>query len=102
MIGLVPDGSGLKSTFSNEVLYLKVSGPKDHPLSVIDVSSIFKRTTSGVTTKPDMEMVEGMVYKYMKNPRYVMLVVVPANVYIATHKILKKAEDVDREGTRTL
>lgn len=62
----------------------------------------FKRTTSGVTTKADMEMVEGMVYNYMKNPCYVMLVVVPANFYIATHNMLKKAEDVDREGTRTL
>jgi len=102
VIGPVPDESGLKDTFSNEVLYLKVSGPKDHHLSVIDVSSIFKRTTSGVTINADMEMVQGMVYNYMKNPRYMMLVVVPANVYIATHMILKKAEDVDREGTRTL
>lgn len=102
MIGLLPDKSGLKSTVSNEVLYLKLSGPKDHHLSSIDISCIFKRTTSGVTTKADMEMVEGIVYNYMKTPCYVMLVVVLANVYIATHKILEKAEDVDREGTRTL
>ncbi len=102
MIGLVPDKSGLKSTFSNEVLYLKLSGPKDLHLSIIDISCIFKRTTSGVTTKADIEIVEGIVYNYMKNPCYVMLVVVPANVYIATHKILEKAEDVGGEGTRTL
>jgi len=102
VIGLVPNKSSLKSTFFNEILYLEVSDAKDYHLSVIDASSIFERTTSGVTTKADMKMVEGMVYNYMKNPRYVMLVVVPANVYIATHKFLEKAKDVDRKRTRTL
>jgi hypothetical protein len=57
---------------------------------VIDVPGIFKRTTPGVTTKSDMEMVERMVYGYMRNPRSVMLTVVPANVDIATQEILEK------------
>lgn len=49
-----------------------------------------------------MVMVESMVQNYMKNPRRIMLAVVPANVDIATQEILEKAEDVDPEGTRTL
>ncbi len=79
-MGLVSDESGVKSTFSDDVLRLEISGPNEDHLSVIDVPGIFKRTTSGVTTKSDMEMVEGMVHNYMKNPRCVMLAVVPANV----------------------
>lgn len=43
-----------------------------------------------------------MVYAYMKNPRSVMLTVIPANVDIATQGILEKAEEFDPEGLRTL
>ena len=102
MMGLVPDESGSKSTFSNDVLRLEIAGPKEDHLSVIDVPGIFKRTTPGVTTKSDMEMVERMVHGYMKNPRSVILTVVPANVDIATQEILEKAEEVDPDGIRTL
>ncbi|KAL2043257.1 hypothetical protein N7G274_004317 [Stereocaulon virgatum] len=49
-----------------------------------------------------MEMVERMVYSYMKNPRSVMLTVVPANVDIATQEILEKANEVVPDGIRTL
>lgn len=101
-MGLVSDESSVKCTFSNDVLRLEIAGPNQEHLSVIDVPGIFKRTTSGLTTKADMEMVEGMVYNYMKNPRCIMLAVVPANVDIATQEILEKAEDVDPEGIRTL
>lgn len=99
-MGLVSDDPGAKSTFSNDVL--RLSGPKEDHLTIIDVPGIFKRTTSGVTTKSDREMVEGMVHNYMTNPRCEMLVVVPANVDIATQEILKKAEDIDPDGIRTL
>jgi hypothetical protein len=101
-MGLVPDESGSKSTFSSDVLRLEISGPKEDHLSVIDVPGIFKRTTLGVTTRSDMEMVERMVHGYMKNPRSVMLTVVSANVDIATQEILEKAEEVDPDGIRTL
>lgn len=101
-MGLAPDDAGVKSTFSNDVLRLEISGPNEDHLSVIDVPGIFKKTTQGVTTKADRDMVEGMVYNYMKNPRCVMLAVVPANVDIATQGILDKAEEVDPDGMRTL
>jgi len=102
VMGLEPTESGSKRTFSNDVLRLEISGPKEDHLSVIDVPGIFKRHTSGVTTKADMEMVGRMVHNYMKNPRSVMLTVVPANVDVATQEILEKAEEVDTDGVRTL
>lgn len=101
-MGLASDESGPKSTFSNDVLRIEITGPNQEHLSVIDVPGIFKRTTLGVTTKADMEMVEGMVHNYMKNARCIVLAVVPANVDIATQEILERAEELDPEGTRTL
>jgi hypothetical protein len=89
-------------TFSDDVFCLEVCGPEQEHLSVIDVPGIFKRTTSGVTSKADMQMVKSMVQGYMENPRSVILAVIPANVDIATQEILEMAEEVDPDGQRTL
>ncbi|KAF2136818.1 uncharacterized protein K452DRAFT_236852 [Aplosporella prunicola CBS 121167] len=89
-------------TFSEDVLWIEVSGPEQEHLSVIDVPGIFKRTTQGIMTKADIQLVEEMVYGYMRNPRSVMLAVIPANVDIATQAILEMAEEVDPKGERTL
>lgn len=101
-MGLSPDEFGVKSTFSKDVLRFEFSGPQEDHLSVIDVPGIFARTTAGVTTKADMELVHDMVHDYMDNSRSVMLTVVPANVDIATQGILEKAEEMDPDGMRTL
>ena len=90
------------SAFSGDVLKLEVCGPEQPHMSVIDVPGIFKRTTQGLTTKADIELVRAMVLEYMKNPRSVMLTVIPANVDIATQEILEMAEEVDKNGHRTL
>jgi len=50
-----------KSTFSNNVLRLEISGPDQEHLSVIDVPGIFKSTTEGVTTKAGIQLVHNMV-----------------------------------------
>ncbi|CAG8949800.1 hypothetical protein HYFRA_00004123 [Hymenoscyphus fraxineus] len=89
-------------TFSDDVLCLEISGPLEEHVSVIDIPGIFKRTTTGITTKDDMQMVRNMVLGYMENPRSVILAVCPANVDIATQEILQMAEEVDPEGIRTL
>ena len=90
------------ATFSEDVLKLEVSGPNQEHFSVVDVPGIFRKTTEGVTTKQDREMVRAMVHGYMENPRSIMLAVVPANVDIATQEILEMAKEVDPEGLRTL
>ena len=96
------DSYGTKSQFSTDVLRLEIGGPNQEHLSVIDVPGLFQRHKEGVTTKADIELVKRMVYGYMRNPRSVMLTVVPANVDIATQGILEKAEELDPEGIRTL
>src|ERR1700759_1053997 len=98
----VNDHQVTHGTFSEDVLCLEISGPAEQHFSVIDVPGIFRKTTEGVTTKEDQQIVLAMVRRYMKNPRSIMLTVVPANVDIATQEILTMAEDVDEEGVRTL
>ena len=94
--------AGAGSTFSEDVLKLDISGPKEEHFSVVDVPGIFKKTTEGVTTKADMAMVREMVRAYMVNPRSVILAVTPANVDIATQEILEMANEADPDGERTL
>jgi Dynamin family/Dynamin central region len=96
------DHKGTHGTFSEDVLCLEICGPNEQHFSVIDVPGIFRKTTVGVTTKQDQEVVLAMVKRYMANPRSIMLTVVPANVDIATQEILTMAEEVDEEGIRTL
>lgn len=97
------DGSGTdkRPTFSNDVLRLVFSGPEQEHLSVIDVPGIF-RSTSDAATRDDMALVRNMVTGYMKNPRSIMLTVVPANVDVATQEILEMAKGFDPDGERTL
>ncbi|QIW95060.1 hypothetical protein AMS68_000578 [Peltaster fructicola] len=104
VLGLAKPGelASNKPTFSDSVLRLSISGPSQMHLSVIDVPGIFKSTTAGLTTKADIALVENMVLGYMKNPRTIMLTVVPANVDAATQGILEMASDVDPDGDRTL
>jgi hypothetical protein len=47
-------------------------------------------------------MFREMVLEYMRNPRSIMLTVVPANFDIATQEIIDMAKEVDAEGKRTL
>ncbi|EGE04192.1 dynamin GTPase [Trichophyton equinum CBS 127.97] len=91
-----------RRTFSNDVLRLEISGPNEDHLSVIDVPGIFKNTTEGVTTKANIDLVRDMVHGYMRNPRSVILTVVPSNVDIATQEIVEMARELDPNGDRTL
>ena len=101
-MGLIPDETKLKSVFSDNILRLEITNPKEDYLSVIDIPDIFKRITSEITIKSDIEMMERIVYGYMKNPRSVMLTVISANVNIVIQEILEKAEEADPEDIRTL
>ena len=89
-------------TFSSDVLRLEIYGPHENHLSVIDVPGIFKTTTPGLTSKSDITLVRDMVLNYMRNPRSIMRVVVPANVDIATQEIIEISRELDPDGIRTL
>ena len=79
------DTTGHQGTFSEDVLKLEVCGPEQEHFSVVDVPGIFRKTTEGVTTPADRDMVRSMVQRYMDNPRSVMLTVVQRTL-ILPHK----------------
>lgn len=89
-------------TFSKHVLQVEICGPQEDHLSVIDVPGIFSNAIPGKTTKDDKRLVRNMVQAYMKNPRSIILTVVPANVDIATQEIVEMAHEADPTGERTL
>jgi hypothetical protein len=99
-----PDESNAagKSTFSNDVLKIELTGPGHENLSIIDIPGIFRSPTEGVTTAEDMELVKEMVQSYIQDERTIILAVLPANVDIATQEIISLAKKVDPNGMRTL
>lgn len=84
-----------RATFLNDILKLEVSGLKQKHFFVINILSIFRKTTEELITKANQKMVEAMVWHYMKNPRFVMLTVIFSNVSIVTQKILFMTEEVN-------
>ena len=90
------------TTFSNDVLIIEICGPQEEHFSVIDVPGIFRKRTPGVTTDKDIGMVRNMVVEYMQNQRSVIMVIVPANVDMATQEIVDMASVWDKSGERTL
>ncbi|KAB5535235.1 interferon-induced GTP-binding protein Mx2 [Coniochaeta sp. 2T2.1] len=89
-------------TFSECILKIEICGPKEDHLTVIDVPGIFRTTTPGVTTDDDIELVDEMVKKYMRDSRTIILAVIPCNADIATQEILKLANKADPAGVRTM
>ena len=89
-------------SFSTMYCVIEICGPTQEHVSIIDVPGVLEKTTSGWTKKKDMGMVDSMVLNFMKNPRSVILTVVPANIDIAAQSIADIAEEVDPEGLGTL
>ena len=79
---------GMKA-FSDDVLKIGLSGPDRENLSIIDILGIFRNVTENVTTEEDMALVNDIVRSYIRDERAIILAVVPANVDIATHEILR-------------
>jgi hypothetical protein len=101
-MGLRSDLSkGQGAIFSEDVLKVEIYGPQEDLLTIIDVPGMFRVAGDG-TTKDDMEMVNNLVRKYIKDERTIILAILPSNVDIATQEILQLAEEFDKNGERTL
>ncbi|KAK2035020.1 interferon-induced GTP-binding protein Mx1 [Colletotrichum zoysiae] len=100
----VKAGSVSGSAFSEDILKIEINGPKhqQHHLTVIDVPGIFRTATKDLTTDDDIVLVRNMVKRYIKDQRTIILAVIPCNVDIATQEVLTLANEVDREGIRTM
>lgn len=92
-------GIEARASFSDDLLRLEVSGPEEQHFSVVDVPGIFRKTTDGVTTNSDRQMVEKSCAAIWRIRRPSCS---PCNVDIATQEILTMAEEADEEDYRTL
>ncbi|KAB0356271.1 hypothetical protein FD754_000427, partial [Muntiacus muntjak] len=96
-IAIAGEGTGI----SHELISLEVSSPHVPDLTLIDLPGI---TRVAVGNQPlDIEyQIKSLIRKYILRQETINLVVVPANVDIATTEALRMAQEVDPQGDRTI
>ncbi|KAI1263545.1 P-loop containing nucleoside triphosphate hydrolase protein [Xylariaceae sp. FL1019] len=88
--------------FSEHILRIEKCGPQEEHFTVIDVPGIFRTETQGLIIETDIALVMNMVKNYMKDPRTIILAIMPSNVDPATQEILKLAKQADPAMSRTM
>ncbi len=72
-------------------------------LTVIDLPGVTRIPLQGSDQKQDIEKVtKGMALRYVKDPRTIILCVIPANADMTTSDGLQMAKQVDPKGVRTI
>ena len=82
----------------DDVLRLEITGPDLPHLTLVDLPGLI---ADAKETK-DIELVEGMVKTYMKNPRSIILAIVSAQNDKQNQKVLRLAREFDPHGDRTV
>ena len=98
------DEMGLSSSgksFSNDILRVEFCGPSQPQLTLVDLPGLIHSETR-LQTPGDVQLVHNLVYRYLKNPRSIILAVVSAKNDIGNQIILQNARIVDPHGLRTL
>ena len=93
--------NGDSRTFSNDILRVEVSGPKQPHLTLVDLPGLFQ-AGNRVQSDDDATLVRSLVLSYMKTPRSIILAVVSAKNDFANQIVTKYARELDPEGLRTL
>ena len=90
------------TVFSDGVFKIEIFGlDKDYP-TVIDVPSMIRTPTQGITTKEDMGLVKNMVKGHIKDNSTIILAVLVSNIDIANQEILTLEGDYGKLGERAL
>ena len=80
------------TSFSFDMLRIELSSPKFEQFSFVDLPGLPLKTTPDQKTMENATLVRKMITKFMKNPCSAIMVVVPANIDIATQEIIHMAE----------
>ncbi|KAL2081403.1 hypothetical protein ACEWY4_023256 [Coilia grayii] len=91
------EGKGI----SHEMITLEIHATNVPDLTLIDLPGI-ARVATGNQSHNIEEQIKTLIETFIKKQETITLVVVPANVDIATTEALKMAKKVDPEGQRTL
>jgi GTPase SAR1 family protein len=97
VMGITKSGSG----FSKDTLSIVSERPTNPQLTLVDIPGLIGTATKG-THDDDIPLVAAMTQHYISKPRTICLAVVSAAVDYATQDILKRVQDVDPKGVRTL
>lgn len=87
--------------FSTNSINIELVSPDACDLTVVDLPGIIRTVTAGQSVHV-IEEVNKLIQMYLKDPRTIILAVIPANQDIATVDILERALSVDPTGSRTL
>ena len=88
-------------TFSQDVLRIEVSGPKQPQLSIVDLPGIIQAGTDEITNE-DISLVENLVMSYINKPRSIILAIITASTDPENQVVLRRAHDADPDGSRTI
>ncbi|KKK14665.1 dynamin GTPase, partial [Aspergillus ochraceoroseus] len=89
------------NAFSNDLLRVEVSGPDRPHLTIVDLPGLIHSETKQQSAA-DVQLVQGVVQSYMKEPRSIILAVISAKNDYANQIVLRLARDADKSGNRTL
>ncbi|XP_034023045.1 interferon-induced GTP-binding protein Mx-like [Thalassophryne amazonica] len=93
--------AGVGLGISDDLISLEIASPEVPDLTLIDLPGIARVALKG---QPENigDQIKRMIQKFITKQETISLVVVPANVDIATTEALKMAQEVDPDGERTL
>ena len=93
-----PTGTG---EFYDDILRIEVTGPIQPHLTMVDLPGLFRRGNKE-QADTDIDIVRGMVEKYMARPRSIILTVVSAKYEYVLQEVTLMAKRADPEGLRTM
>jgi GTP-binding protein EngB required for normal cell division len=99
---LARGAGGERATFESEhSIIIELHSPDVPDLTIIDLPGIVRTHTTGQSADV-MDEVNGLLDKYLRQDRTIVLAVIPSNVDIATVDILERASKADPHGVRTI
>lgn len=93
-----PTGTG---EFYEDILRIELTGPGQPHLTMVDLPGLFRRGNKK-QSDDDVDVVRGMVERYMARPRSIILTVVSARYEYVLQDVTLLAKRADPEGLRTM
>jgi len=87
--------------FFDDILRIELTGPELPHLTMVDLPGLF-RTGNKEQSDADVDIVRGMVEKYMARPRSIILTVVSAKYEYVLQDVTRMAKHADPQGLRTM
>lgn len=94
-------GIDAQNRFSEDVLRVEVSGPKQTHLTLVDLPGLF-HSGNKQQSSDEAALVKSLVQQYMKNERSIILAVVSAKNDYANQIVTDLARKFDPQGLRTM